>query len=120
MTKQLTLIFFFLCSMLTIASAQDTVAPEAEKEHKIKVIGDPSDGLFFVYYTLPKDAKKVVWTVTDESGNVIIKEKFKNLKAGKNDFQYNYLNGPNGEHTFTITADEDFVMTTQVTKRKKK
>jgi len=119
MTKQLTLILFLLCSIFTTVNAQDTVAAE-ETEHKINVMGDPSDGMFFVYYSLPKDAKKVVWTVTDEEGKLIVKEKFKNIKAGKNKFQYNYLGGPNGEHTFTITADETFVMTTQVTKRKKK
>ncbi|MGK0366716.1 MAG: flagellar hook assembly protein FlgD [Saprospiraceae bacterium] len=118
MTKQLTLILLLLCSMLTFASAQYAVMSAAEEEHKINVMGDPSDGVFFVYYSIPKDAKKVIWTVTDENGNGIIKEKFKNVKAGKNNFQYNYLNGPNGEHTFTITADETFVLTTQVTKKK--
>lgn len=119
MTKQLTLILFLLCSIFTTINAQEEATTEAA-EHKINVVGDPSDGMFFVYYSIPKDAKKVVWTVTDEEGTVIVKEKFKNVKAGKNDFRYNYLGGPNGEHTFTITADETFVLTTQVTKRKKK
>lgn len=75
--------------------------------------------MFFVNYDLPKDAKKVIWTVTDEKGEVLIKEKFKKMKAGKNRFQYNCLHGPDGLHTFKIVADGEKIAEIEVLKKKK-
>lgn len=113
-------LFVLLCvlSPMVFISAQS--AETIEDKSEMRVVGDPGKGPFFVHFNLPQDFKKVVWTVTDEKGKVLIKEKYKNLKAGKNKIEYNYLYGPDGKHTFTITADESFTTSTQVVKKRKK
>lgn len=109
---------FFVFNLNTAFAQSDTDVKAAEKE-KIRVLGDPGKGMFFVNYDLPKDAKKVIWTVTDEKGEVLIKEKFKKMKAGKNRFQYNCLHGPDGLHTFKIVADGEKIAEIEVLKKKK-
>ena len=109
---------FFVFNLNTAFAQSDTDIKAAEKE-KIRVLGDPGKVMFFVNYDLPKDAKKVIWTVTDEKGEILIKEKFKKMKAGKNRFQYNYLHGPDGLHTFKIVADGEKIAEIEVLKKKK-
>ncbi len=100
-------------------SAQDDQQMEETKTENMRVLGDPGEGMFFVAYHLEKDAKKVIWTVTDEKGEVLIKEKFKKMKAGKNRFKYNYVHGPDGTHTFKLVADDVVIDEIEVVKKKK-
>ena len=57
--------------------------------------------------------------MTDEKGEVLIKEKFKKVKAGKNRFQYNYLHGLDGLHTYKLVADGEEIAKIEVLKKKK-
>ena len=118
-TKYFFILVIFLVGGFNQTFAQSSDQDKTTKEAKIKVLGDPGEGMFFVQYNLPRDAKKVIWTVTDEKGEVLVKEKFKNIKAGKNRFQYNYLNGPDGRHKFKIVADEEQIGEIEVLKEKK-
>lgn len=111
----LTLALFLGFHLNTAYSQSD--AQETGKE-KLQILGDPGKGMFFVQYHLPKDATKVIWTVTDEKGEVLIKEKFKKVKAGKNRFRYNYLNGPDGLHKHKIVADDEQIAEIEVLKKK--
>ena len=117
--KSLLIISLLLVGNIGNLSAQENLETKPAKEENLKVLGDPGKGLFFVQYKLPKDAKKVIWTVSDEKGEVLIKEKFKKVKAGKNRFQYNYLHGPDGLHTHKLVADGEEIGTIEVLKKKK-
>jgi len=119
MTKFFLVLAIFLGFNLNFADAQSETKEVAAEEAKMRVLGDPGEGLFFVHYDLPKAAKKVIWTVTDEKGQVLIKEKFKKLKAGKNKFKYNYKNAPDGLHKFKIVADGEEIAEIEVLKKKK-
>ncbi len=123
-TRILKNVILVLCLLLagsfSSLYAQETAKNETNEKNELKVLGDPGEGMFFVQYNLPKDAKKVIWTVTDEKGEVLIKEKYKKVKAGKNRFQYNYLHGPDGLHTFKIVADNVVISEKEVLKKKKK
>ena len=114
------LCFVLLFTMnINTTIAQDSPGAKETKKENMKILGDPGEGMFFVAYHLEKDAKKVIWTVTDEKGEVLIKEKFKKMKAGKNRFQYNYVHGPDGKHTFKLVADDVVVDEIEVIKKKK-
>ncbi len=114
------LCFTLLLTMsITTTIAQDSPETKEVTKENMKVLGDPGEGMFFVAYHLEKDAKKVIWTVTDEKGEVLIKEKFKKIKAGKNRFQYNYVHGPDGTHTFKLVADDVVIDEIEVIKKKK-
>ena len=124
--KNLPFLLKALCCVLCLFAiqinttvAQDSPPAKEVKKENMKVLGDPGKGMFFVAYHLEKDAKKVIWTVTDEKGEVLIKEKFKKMKAGKNRFQYNYVHGPDGTHTFKLVADDVVVDEIEVVKKKK-
>ena len=120
LVKALFCLLMVFASSANVALAQESQGIEEANVENMKVLGDPGKGLFFVQYNLPNDAKKVIWTVTDEKGEVLIKEKFKKVKAGKNRFQYNYLHGPDGLHTFKLVADGVEIDKIEVLKKKKK
>ena len=117
--KTLSCFLLILTFNLNVATAQDTPSTEKTTKKNMNVLGDPGEGMFFVAYHLENDAKKVIWTVTDEKGTVLIKEKFKKMKAGKNRFKYNYVHGPDGTHTFKLVADGVVVDEIEVVKKKK-
>lgn len=119
MTKLFLVLATFFVFNLNVTLAQSATEDVAVEKEKMRVLGDPGEGMFFVYYDLPKDTKKVIWTVTDEKGEVLIKEKFKKMKAGTNKFKYNYLHGPDGLHKFKIVADGETIAEIEVLKKKK-
>lgn len=117
--KTLCCLLFLITININTIIAQDSPDAQETKKENMKVLGDPGEGMFFVAYHLEKDAKKVIWTVTDEKGEVLIKEKFKKMKAGKNRFKYNYVHGPDGTHTFKLVADDVVIDEIEVVKQKK-
>ncbi len=119
MLKHFLLLALFFGLNLNFALAQSEQKQDNAKNEKLQVLGDPGKGMFFVQYYLEEDAKQVLWTVTDKKGEVLVKEKFKKVKAGKNRFQYNYLHGPDGRHKFKIVADGVQVAEIEVLKKKK-
>lgn len=87
-------------------AAQEKITKESSAEFTgyIELDTNPGKGYFFMSFNLPADAKKTIWTITDENGQVLVKEKYKNLKAGKNKIGYNYKSAPDGMHTFKIVS----------------
>lgn len=127
MQKILILSIFLLTSGWTYAQSDSKSQEEAvvitnttgktDFEGYMRVSPNPGKGYFFMFFNLPTDIKKLVWTISDEDGRVLVKEKYKNLKAGENKIGYNYKNAPDGLHTFTLTSDT-YVISRKVDKVK--
>jgi len=109
MTQKITLLLLICCGFFVNMNAQEAPAADAEEFGVIKVLGDIDKGMFRMNFELPTPAKKMIWTVHLENGELYVKEKFKKMDAGKHHYDYNIRYAPKGILTFTLTSDDKVV-----------